>query len=149
MISARIRSQPPVARSSTRSAPFTIDSKRSAAAREPSERRLGAALLQSTDRAAARIAADDADEFATPTGVVSQPSERVRLPARLLIVDQSVSVVVTEPGRRQRRRLHTLVTWIERNYLHRRRQTRLGRSNPIDFETFMPPDGNRRLTIHL
>ncbi len=32
-----------------------------------------------------------------------------------------------------------IVTWIERTYHRRRRQTRLGRSTPIEYETIMTP----------
>jgi len=32
-----------------------------------------------------------------------------------------------------------IVTWIERTYHHRRRQTRLGRLTPIEYETIMTP----------
>lgn len=32
-----------------------------------------------------------------------------------------------------------IVTWIERTYYRRRRQARLGRSTPIEFETIMTP----------
>ena len=32
-----------------------------------------------------------------------------------------------------------IVTWIERTYHHRPRQTRLGRLTPIEYETIMTP----------
>lgn len=32
-----------------------------------------------------------------------------------------------------------IVTWIERTYHHRRRQARLGRLTPIEYETIMTP----------
>ena len=39
-----------------------------------------------------------------------------------------------------------IVTWIERTYHRRRRQPRLGRLTPIEYETIMTPRGTRRLT---
>ena len=41
---------------------------------------------------------------------------------------------------RTRAELHyAIVTWIERTYHRRRRQTRLGRLTPIEYETIMTP----------
>ena len=36
-----------------------------------------------------------------------------------------------------------VVTWIERTYHHRRRQTRLARLTPIEFETIMTPPASQ------
>lgn len=42
-----------------------------------------------------------------------------------------------------------IITWIGRTYHRRRRQARLGRLTPIEYETIMTPTGGtRRLTTH-
>ena len=53
------------------------------------------------------------------------------------------NVLNRQPWRTREQLRIAIVTWIERTYHRRRRQTALGRLTPIEYETIMTPTATR------